>query len=287
MFFKCMSGEFANLCKNRSWVHDIRNNASLRTLLHFVIDFLFKERKLMPGLLLATKSIAACVLVTSATSLFAQQMAATRDPMQNVAQLSASGSVEVQQDLLSIAMNTTASGADANTVQTQLKQALDAALAIARPAVLPGQLDLRTGNFSLYPRYDKNGKINGWQGSTELVLEGRDFTRITTTAGKIQSLTMGNVNFALSRQQRTKVEAEAQTIAIDQFKAKALEISKSFGFTGYTLREVSINANDQGFQPRPRMMAMQAKSADSESAVSVEAGKSTVLVNVNGSVQMR
>lgn len=235
----------------------------------------------------AIKSITSCAFITCATGLFAQPMAMTRDLVQNVAQLSASGSVEVQQDLLSIAMNTTASGADANAVQTQLKQALDAALAVARPAVLPGQLDVRTGNFSLYPRYDRNGKINGWQGSTELVLDGRDFSRITTTAGKIQSLTMGNVSFALSREQRTKVEAEAQTIAIDRFKAKALEVSRGFGFTGYTLREVSINANDQSFQPRPRAMAMQAKSAESDSAVSVEAGKSTVLVNVNGSVQMR
>ena len=225
--------------------------------------------------------------MTGVTGLFAQPIAMMRDAVQNVAQLSASGSVEVQQDLLSIAMNTTASGADANAVQTQLKQALDAALAIARPAVSPGQLDLRTGNFSLYPRYDKNGKINGWQGSTELVLDGRDFSRITSTVGKIQSLTMGNLSFTLSREQRTKVEAQAQAIAIDLFKAKALEVSKSFGFTGYTLREVSINANDQSFQPRPRAMAIQAKSAESDSAVSVEAGKSTVLVNVSGSVQMR
>ena len=244
------------------------------------VNFMFKP-------LSATKKIAACVLFTSASGLYAQPITGMRDTLQNVAQLSASGSVEVQQDLLSMAMNTTATGIDANAVQTQLKQALDAALAIARPAVLPGQLDLRTGNFSLYPRYDKNGKINGWQGSTELILNGRDFTRITTTAGKIQSLTMGNVSFALSREQQTKVEAEAQTIAIDLFKAKALEVSKSFGFNSYTLREVSINVNDQSFQPRPRAMAMQAKSADAESAVSVEAGKSTVVVNVNGSVQMR
>lgn len=237
--------------------------------------------------LFAAKSIFACALITYAPGLFAQPVATMRDTPQNVAQLSVSASVDVLQDLLSIAMSTTASGPDANAVQTQLKQALDAALSVARPAVLPGQLDLRTGNFSLYPRYDKNGKINGWQGSTELVLDGRDFSRITTTAGKIQSLTMGSVSFALSREQRSKVEAEAQTIAIDRFKVKALEVSKSFGFTGYTLREVSINANDQSFQPRPRSMAMQAKSAESDSPVSVEAGKSTVLVNVNGSVQMR
>ena len=235
------------------------------------------------------KLIAACALITCAGTVFGQNpmMREGREELRNVAQLAASGSIEVQQDLLAITMNTTVSGADANAVQTQLKQALEAALAIARPAVLPGQLDLRTGNFSLYPRYDKNGKVNGWQGTTELVLDGRDFSRITTTAGKIQSLSLGNVSFALSREQRTKVEAEAQAIAIDRFKAKALEVSKSFGFTSYTLREVSINANDQGFQPRPRMVSMQAKSADAESAVPVEAGKSTVLVNVNGSVQMR
>jgi predicted secreted protein len=211
-----------------------------------------------------------------------------RDTPQNVAQLTSSASVEVQQDLLAIAMNTTASGADANGVQTQLKLALDAALAVARPQVLAGQLDVRTGNFSLYPRYDKNGKINGWQGTTELVMEGRDFARITSTAGKIQSLTLGNVSFALSREQRGKVEAEAQAMAIERFKAKAMEVSKGFGFSGYTLREVSINANDQGFAPRGRPMMAMAKSADMESApIPVEAGKTTVLVNVSGSVQMR
>jgi predicted secreted protein len=235
------------------------------------------------------KKIAACALITCAGAVFAQSemMRDAREDTRNIAQIAATGTVEVQQDMLSITMNTSAGGSDASTVQTQLKQALEAALAIARPAVLSGQLDLRTGNFSLYPRYDKNGKINGWQGSTELVLEGRDFPRITTTAGKIQTLTMGNVSFALSREQRVKVETDAQAQAIERFKAKALEVSKGFGFTGYTLREVTINANDQGFQPRPRMMAMQAKSAEADSAIPVESGKSMVQVTAAGSVQMK
>jgi uncharacterized protein YggE len=76
-------------------------------------------------------------------------------------------------------------------------------------------------------------------------------------------------------------------MAIDRFKAKALEVSRGFGFGGYTLREVSINANDQGVVPRPRAVAMQARAEMADSAVPVEAGKSTVLVNVSGSVQMR
>jgi predicted secreted protein len=235
-----------------------------------------------------SKSIAACVLLAGAaiaSGVMAQPM--HHEPLQNVAQISATGTVEVQQDLLSISMTTTRDGTDAGVVQTQLKQALDAALTQAKQAAAPGQMDVRTGNFSLYPRYGKDGKINGWQGSTELVLEGKDFPRITGTAGKIQTLTMGNVNFSLSREQRAKVEGEAQAQAIERFKAKASEVARSFGFGSYSLREVSINANDQGPIPRPRMMAMSAKAEMADSSVPVEAGKSTVLVNVSGSVQMK
>ena len=231
------------------------------------------------------KLIAICTLAAWTTGVFAQNM--TRELPQNVATLSASGSVEVQQDMLSIAMNTSRDGSDAGVVQTQLKQALDTALALAKQSAAPGQMEVRTGNFSMYPRYGKDGKINGWQGSTELVLEGKDFARITATAGKIQTLTMGNVGFTLSREQRAKVEAEAQTLAIERFKAKAGEVARAFGFTGYSLREVSVNANEQGFTPRPRMMAMSARAEASDSPIPVEAGKSTVQVNVTGSVQMK
>ena len=231
------------------------------------------------------KLIAICTLAAWTTGVFAQNM--TRELPQNVATLSASGSVEVQQDMLSIALNTSRDGSDAGVVQTQLKQALDTALALAKQSAAPGQREVRTGNFSMYPRYGKDGKINGWQGSTELVLEGKDFARITATAGKIQTLTMGNVSFTLSREQRAKVEAEAQTLAIERFKAKAGEVARAFGFTGYSLREVSVNANEQGFTPRPRMMAMSARAEASDSPIPVEAGKSTVQVNVTGSVQMK
>ncbi|MES2972443.1 MAG: SIMPL domain-containing protein [Pseudomonadota bacterium] len=230
-----------------------------------------------------THLIAAAALLAATSGAFAQMM----PPPVNVVQLAANGSVEVQQDLLTLSMNSVKEAPDAATVQAQLKQALDAALNEAKKTAVPGQMDVRTGNFSLYPRYAKDGKISSWQGTAELVLEGRDFSRISTTAGRIQTLTMGNVAFGLSREQRTKVEGQAQAIAIEQFKAKAGEIAKGFGFAGYTLREVSVNANDQGGMPRPQMMAMRAKTADASEAVPVEAGKSTVVVTVSGQVQLK
>ncbi|MFS8137120.1 MAG: SIMPL domain-containing protein [Thermomonas sp.] len=206
---------------------------------------------------------------------------------QNVVQLTASGTVEVQQDLLTLNLTTTREGAEAAAVQSELKTVLDTALNEARKAALPGQMDVRTGNFSLYPRYTRDGKTNGWSGTAELVLDGRDFARITSTAAKIQTMTMGGVGFGLSREQRAKVEGEAQAMAIERFKAKAGELARGFGFSGYTLREVSVNANDQNY-PRPRMMAMQAKAESAaDMPVPVEAGKSAVTTIVSGSVRLK
>jgi predicted secreted protein len=228
------------------------------------------------------RALVACCLALAASGAAAQIA-----PPQNVLQLSASGTVEVQQDLLTLVLGTARDGADPNTVQTQLKVALDEALAQARKAAQPGQLDVRTGNFALYPRYGQNGKMAGWHGSSELVLEGRDFARITQTAARIQSMTLAGVSFGLSREQRAKVEGQAQSMAIERFKAKAGELAKDFGFSGYGLREVAVNANDQGFVPRPRMLALESKAAQAEMPVPVEAGKSTVTVTVSGSVQLR
>lgn len=225
------------------------------------------------------------LLAASLALAAAAASAQTVPPPQNVLQLQASGTVEVQQDLLMMTLTTSRDGTDPSTVQAQLKSALDAALAEARRNAQPGQLDVRTGNFALYPRHNRDGRISGWTGSTELVLEGRDFARITQVAGRINTMTLGGVSFGLSREQRAKVEGEAQAQAIERFKARAAELARGFGFTGYTLREVAVNTNEPGFMPRMRMAA--APNAAAEAPVPVEPGRSAVTVTVSGSVQLR
>ena len=227
--------------------------------------------------------VAAGALCLAALGASAQ----TPPPPQNVLQLQATGTVEVQQDLLMMTLTTSRDGLDPAAIQAQLKTALDAALAEAKRNAQPGQLDVRTGNFALYPRHTRDGRIGGWTGSAELVLEGRDFSRISQTAGRINTMTLGGVSFGLSREQRTRVEGEAQAQAIDRFKAKATELARGFGFSGYTLREVAVNANEPGFMPRMRMAAPEAKLAASDASVPVEPGRSAVTVMVSGSVQLR
>ena len=236
---------------------------------------------------LALKNVAVGALLMGVTTVFAQY-SLTPAP-QDVLQLSASGAVEVQQDLLVLTLSATREAADAALVQAQLKQALDAALAEARAAAQPQQMEVRTGAFGMYPRYGKDGKINGWQGRAELVLQGRDFARITGTAGKIHGMSIGQVAFDLSREARNKVESEAQAKAMDAFKGRATELARGFGFAGYTLREVAVHSNEMTPGPRPRMLAMEAKAASmaADAPVPVEAGKAQVVVTISGSVQLR
>ena len=206
---------------------------------------------------------------------------------QNVVSLSASATVEVHKDWLTVVFSTTREGGDAAAVQTQLKQALDAALSEARKAAKPGQVEVQTGGFSLYPRYAPKGGISGWQGSTELIVQGRDTQAISQLTGRVQTLSIARTGFSLSREAREKVEADVTADAIARFRARAEAAAKLFGFAGYTVREVSVSADGGQMQPQPMMVRSQAMKSSADEALPVEAGKAVVTATVSGSVQMK
>ena len=234
------------------------------------------------------KSVVAATALACASGAWAQNAATAPAQPANVVQLSAEGSVDVVQDLLTATLSATREGRDAATVQSQLQKVVEAAMAVTKRSAQPGQMDVSTGSFGIYPRYGKDNKVEGWQGRAEILLQGRDFARITQTAAQVQDMTLSQVGFGLSREAREKVEGEAQAKAIEQFKQRASTLSKSFGFANYSLREVNVSSSDTSVpMPRPRMMAMSAKAAGAEmDAVSVKAGKAQVMVHVSGSVQM-
>lgn len=226
-----------------------------------------------------------CAALVLLSSLAATVSAQTLPAPAHVVNLNASASVEVTKDLLHITFSSTREGPDAQSVQTALKQALDAALTESRRVQKPGQIDVRTGNFALYPRHaPKGGGITGWQGTAELVVEGRDMTGIAQLAGRIQSLAIARVGHSLSREAREKVESEVTAQAIARFRAQATEMARAFGYTGYTLREVTVAGNEP--PPMVPVMRMQAMAKAEDAALPVEAGQGVVSATVSGSVTL-
>ena len=237
----------------------------------------------------AAVSLVGAGLVLHVVSAAAQPAAPGAWPApQGVLNLSASASVEVTKDVLVLTFGTTRDGPDAATVQAELKRALDAALAEARKVAQPQQLEVSTGAFSLYPRYaPKGGGIAGWTGRAEMVVQGRDMTAISQLSGRIGTLSISGVAFRLSREAQQKVEADVTAQAIARFRAQAGELSKLFGYQGYTLREAHVNTAGDGDMPVPVMRQMPMAAAADAAPLPVEPGKGRVTASVSGSVQMQ
>lgn len=230
--------------------------------------------------------LAAAALASLAAAAAAQTPVVTTTVPQNVVVLQASATVEVPKDQLSISFSTTREGPDAGQVQSQLKQALEAALAEARKAARPGQLEVQTGGFSLYPRHSPKGGNTGWIGSAELLVEGRDMQAVSQLAGRIQTLSIARTSFTLSREAREAVEADVTAQAIARFKQRAEQVARQFGFGGWSLREVQVQGSDVQFGGQPVMQARAMRSTGADDSLPVEAGKAAVTATVSGSVQL-
>lgn len=207
----------------------------------------------------------------------------------NTVQFSATAAREVGQDELSVTLEAVKEGAQASDVQAELKRVLENALAEARAltrGVDPDALSVQTGGFHLYPRHGSNNRINGWQGSAQVVIKGSDAAKVSQAAGKLQQLNITQVRYGLSRALRERNEATLTTEAIAQFKERARQIAMDFGMKGYTLGAVSVSATDPGFESRPvPMMAMKSAAAPlADAPLPVMPGKGLLSVTVSGEV---
>lgn len=202
--------------------------------------------------------------------------------------LTASAQTEVRQDWLAVRLQARHQAADAAAVQLRLQALQDRALIAIRPEVNAEQLQLQTGSFRVYPRYGRDGKIQHWEGVSELIIQGRDVPRITRVAANIRDWAVADMHFQLSRQAREQAEQALMQEAIAQFNAKAQSLANGFGFKSFELHEVHLNGN--AHNPMPAMLRMTADGLHGgqvQPPLSAEPGLSPVSVNLSGAVRLR
>ena len=236
------------------------------------------------------KKVLMLVLAASLPMLAAAQapivQTVQKDP-EGVVSLNSSATVQVPNDWITVQFSTSKEGTDANTVQAALKEALGTALAQARQvAKADGHVEVQGGGFSLQPRFNNKGIVNGWTGTTSLTVQGRDMGTIAELAGRIQSMTVGSLDYSVSREAREKVEGDTAAQAIARFRAKAGDYAKAFGYSSFVVREANVNFDSGQPPPRP-FRAKLAMAPSMGEALPVEAGSGTVTANVNGSVQLK
>jgi predicted secreted protein len=233
-------------------------------------------------------AMASAALIASAT-LMAQHAFAQSAEMQaqpsGVLSLSAQASAEVPQDVVNITLFYEQETQDASSLTSTLNQRADAAL---REAKGVDNVTARSGSFTVFPSTDRDGKISAWRGRTEVVLESKDFAAASKLAGKMSnSMQVGNVTFSLSPEAARAAEQKLSSQAIASFRSEAQASAQAFGYSNYSIREV--NVGHSGSAPRPvMMMAARNMNADAKMSapIALEAGTSTVTVDVSGSIQM-
>lgn len=231
------------------------------------------------------RAIGLMTLLGLGTALHAQTPPSPTEPVQ-VVHLSASAYKEVPQDWLTVVVHTSLEGVDAVALQEQLQSVLERALAGLRPQVTPQDLEVHTGRFGIQPRQDERGRLVGWLAEADLVIEGRDFAKVSKAAAQVPRMTVTHTSFSLSRQARQQLETEVQGQAVQQFRQRAQQLAVDFGFAGYSLRQVTVgssNVPDPGLRAYPVPASLMVGAEQ----VPVAAGKEEVRLTVSGSVQLR
>jgi predicted secreted protein len=196
----------------------------------------------------------------------------------------------VPQDWLVIRMTVQKEGTDAAQVQRQIKTSLASALTQAQSEAEATALEVSTGQMNVSPRYNREGRTNGWNGVAELILQGRDIERITSAAGRMTGLVVSQVEWQISPELLTQTQTKVQAQAVTQWRAKAAALTQQLGLSRYTIKELSLNPAGQGPIPGPRALpvAMMDTAADGRSApLPLQAGQSQVSVVVSGQIWLQ
>lgn len=144
----------------------------------------------------------------------------------------------------------------------------------------------KSGGNSTWPVYGKNGRnIEAWRMRSEVLLETRDTAALSELLGKLQAtLAIGQLTLLPAPETRKKAEDDATLDAIAAFQARATLIAKAMS-KSYRIRQMSINAGGGG-RP-PAYMMERAKSMSAEAApMPVEAGDTTLTVNITGQIEL-
>ncbi|KVE39519.1 SIMPL domain-containing protein [Burkholderia sp. TSV86] len=226
------------------------------------------------------------IAIALAPSAARAQSIGVMPPPSGVLSLSAQASADVPQDIIDITLFYEQQAKDPGNLTSELNKRADSALAQARGVA---GVTAHTGQFSVSPSFDRDGKISAWRGRTEVVLESRDFSAASKLAGQLSSIMqIGNVSFSLSPDAQRATEQKLTAEAIKAFRARAEEATKAFGYSSYSIRDVNVGGGHSVQPFQPKMMAMAAAPVGADAApIAVEGGKATVTVNVNGSVQMK
>ena len=222
-----------------------------------------------------------CLLAFNAQAVTAHESAAVPAAGTRMT-LQATASAEAPLDTVRITLAAETEAADQAAASKELATVLAAA---AKEAQGAAGITSHTGNYGIWPNRDQAGKINGWHGRGEIVLESKDFAAASALATRMNDkVAISNIVFVLSNEARQAQEHKLLGQVAQAFRTRALEATKAFGFAGYRIERLDLNgAGAARPVPHPMPMMRMAAKADEPNAP-LEGGNVVVSVSVSGTI---
>ena len=181
--------------------------------------------------------------------------------------LTASASLTVMQDKLSMSLQVREEGQSAQDVQAAINQRMDMAVEMSKAQ--PG-VDVKTGHYRVYFReYHRNEKApdqqkGRWIGSQTLIIDSGDFEALKALAGNLQrqGLVMNHMNFYVSNKLRETTKEQLIPLAVDTLRKKATLYKAALGGEALTVSSIEVQGAHQGrYEAAPMMKSAMADSS--------------------------
>lgn len=202
--------------------------------------------------------------------------------------LKAQATAQIPQDTVTITLVTEHEG----KTQAEVGQKLTAALNAAMPGAKASEtVQARNGAYSVWAMTNREGKVTGWRGRAEILLESRKFGDAAELAGKLaDTMPVGNIVFSLSNEARAEQEGKLLAEAAQAFRDRALAAASAFGFKGYQIRKLDLGGGGDVYMqrsPAPRYDGGVALSSMAKAEVPLQPDMVSVSVQVNGTVYLQ
>lgn len=209
-------------------------------------------------------------------------------PMAPEMSLDAQARSMVDNDLMTVVMTVEVEGPKVQDLSQKALAAMQKATARAKEK--PG-IEVHVGSVNTFPVYGPKGKTSNWHVRGDVTLSGTSTAALGLLASELTNdMQITSVNFSLSRAKRDSEEGKLIVEAANAFKHKAQAMATALGFKSYVIKMVGLSQDPGNVTqpPQPMMMGMRAGGSEAAAVpVPTEGGKTEVVLNLNGSVELK
>jgi len=236
------------------------------------------------------------LILTTALSLLVFTSANAQDVVQlpdghTALNISATETVQVDEDTLVASLRIQEEAKDAKSVQKTINEAMAKAVALVKKHP---SLKIETGSYYVHPDYryikvpNENNKrvLDKWRGSQTLTIKSEVAEDVLDVTGKIQDMgfMMNGLNYTLSQKKHEETRDGLMEVTVKKLRDRAMRVAKALGKSNVDIVEINVDSNN--YRPRPvyaRAEKMQslAMASDAMPAPTAEAGETNVSMTIN------